>query len=292
MGTLVTNEFNYSADFDIIEKQYRASKEKKMITDEEYRSAVTLFKEGNSYFDRRNLPNAYEYFNRVFKLVEGKDLPDLEAACLYYLSMFLLIFSDEEKAMQGFSAAFSISKDNYLKLSILNRMAVHYLTNYNLQRVLDITNLSLALTEKLEKTKQIKYYIAASNYSRSEAYTRNEDYNAALPFVHTASQQFNTIGLKLETSKCNSLLGTIYTSTGKYNEALPFLQDAIKVFKNHGDNDEMASLLMNIGLCYLALGKKEEGHAKLKDALQYAQKTGNAEMLNSLLAAIASQENN
>ena len=290
MGTLSNDEFSYHLNMALVEKQFSASKSKNSITNAEFKGALKLYQKGNSCLESRDYQKAHESFTHALELIMGKGIIDLEASCLFFLSILLLSCGEENGALQGFNLAFNNAEDNLLKLSILNRMSIYYLSKNNSKKVHEITDLSLALTNQLEESNHTKYYKAASNFNKSEAYVRDYEYDDALPYIRAANEQFIEIGLTLESAKCDSLLGLIYTWTKKYEDALPYLLNAFKIYKKYNDDDEMTALLRNIGHCYLGIGEKKKGLSKLKEALTYAQRIGNAEHLNMLLAEISGIE--
>ena len=292
MGTLSTEDFNFRLNMDLVERQYQEALREKSVSSAEYQKALKMFQKGTSCLESRDYSMAHESFTQALKVILGKGVTDLEAACLFFLSLLLISCGKEKGALQGFNIVFTNTEDSLLKLSILNRLSIYYLSNDNLQKVHECTELSLALIDQLEETKFIKYYKAASNYNKSEAYVRNSECSSALPYIRAATEQFSEIDLKLESAKCSSLMGTIYTITKRYEDALNHLNYAIQAYKKHEDNDEMVTILRNMGLCHLGLGEKEKGLSKLKGALTFAQKIGNTKNLNLLIAEIASHEAN
>jgi class 3 adenylate cyclase len=181
------------------------------------------------------------------------------------ISLLLPVFSQDE--VKQLEAQLKTAKGNQ-KITLLNDIALKYLTMGDSKKVLEYADQALVLSREANNKKQegIALQYLGNCQDLLNNLTQSLEYHEESLKIREEIQ--DTVG----TAKSLNAIGMIHFTWGNYEKAISYYQRALKVKELLGDTRGTAIILNNIGNVYMKWGKFNVAIDNFQNALKIFEK--------------------
>jgi tetratricopeptide (TPR) repeat protein len=290
MATLTTEKITFKPNMKLIREQCDAAVQRNPLCATDLASAITGFETACTLFDQSALKEGTEMLFKIMKCIGDENVPELEAACLFYLGCTALALGESDQGISWLDAALRNTRDPWLALCTYNIQMTHFLSSNSYQSVVALASATKKVMSQLPASEASLYYGSAASYNLAEAHFRKCDYAMVLQPVKEAIDGFHALSMRQEEAKSQGLLGNALVSSGDAKGGLPYIDKSLQFFQHANIEPEFGFLLQGRGTALLKLGRKSEAIRDFREAVQFFKRQGDAKAASTLLAAVLSLE--
>ncbi len=250
----------------------------------------SLFLQGIHAFDKHELDNALEYFEKSVSVYSSLHDYDGLADCYFYLAKVSYLQEETLGTLEYCKKILDVIESIescFMKAYFLNFVADMYNFHHHYQRAIEILQYSI----KVSITNEQDFTLGRAYMILGISYYRLKNFPEALVYFNKALDLYDT----LEDSRDETVsqdkavilkyVGHIYIAQGRYDDAHIHLNLALQIFKKYNNYRNIATCIANTAVICKNEGQYNGAIALFEEAIvQYKKHNMKTNMFSSLIS--------
>jgi len=183
-----------------------------------------------------------------FRRINIKRVPFIVLLILF-ISIISTSISAQNNQVDSMKKLLIKAQEDSNKVILINKLINEMTHSGNFNEMLDYSNLSLQLAQKLGYKKGEAQAYRLKGISLMNLGAHDDAISNQLLALKTSEKINDLNGI----ASANNNIGLVYKNELKYSKAIPYHKNAVELFKKVGNQDYLARTYTNVGDCYNAI---------------------------------------